>query len=140
MFAAWGPGADNPWFTIPRLATARHLGPLPPADPLAPGPMAFADADRVLGLLGAAGWHDARAEDVNLDLTPLGTPQDVAAMLFTLGPSADMAGEQAASAEDAARTSAAIKAGIASGFAPFQGPNGIRVPARVRYFSARRPG
>lgn len=36
--------------------------PLPPPDPLAPGPFAFADPDRVAAILAAAGWVDVRIE------------------------------------------------------------------------------
>ncbi len=48
---------------------AEEIGALllaqPPADPLAPGPFAFADPDRVASILSAAGWRDFAAEPVD---------------------------------------------------------------------------
>ncbi len=38
---------------------AELIGAPRPADPHAPGPFAFADADRVHGILAASGWRDA---------------------------------------------------------------------------------
>lgn len=62
-FACWMPLADNPWLSVPRAAIASVVD-LPAAlDPDAPGPFAFADADRVRGILDAAGF-DA------IELTP----------------------------------------------------------------------
>ncbi len=48
---------------------AEEIGALlpaqPPADPLAPGPFAFADPDRVASILSAAGWRDFTADPVD---------------------------------------------------------------------------
>jgi SAM-dependent methyltransferase len=38
-----------------------HLMPGSPADPHAPGPFAFADRDRVAGILARAGWRNVKA-------------------------------------------------------------------------------
>jgi SAM-dependent methyltransferase len=48
--ASWGPLQENPWFSIPRAAAIAQLGEVPPVDPNAPGPMAFHDTERVLGM------------------------------------------------------------------------------------------
>jgi 3',5'-cyclic AMP phosphodiesterase CpdA len=42
----------------PMEAAAAHLPPQPPMNPTAPGPFAFADSDRLRGLLAAAGFED----------------------------------------------------------------------------------
>ena len=57
-FACWQGPAHNPWVGIPAGAVGDVLPPQPPADPLAPGPFAFADAGRVAAILAAAGWRD----------------------------------------------------------------------------------
>jgi SAM-dependent methyltransferase len=54
--ACWAPFADNPWMAAPLMAAAPFLPPEPPADPTAPGPFAFADPDRVRGILADGGF------------------------------------------------------------------------------------
>jgi SAM-dependent methyltransferase len=56
-FVCWRPFVDNRWMRTPFEAALPFLPPLPPADPLAPGPFAFADAERVRGILGVAGFE-----------------------------------------------------------------------------------
>ena len=58
LFACWRPMIDNPWFLVPTQAAAHLLPPAPAMEPNAPGPFAFADADRVRRILGTAGWSD----------------------------------------------------------------------------------
>jgi SAM-dependent methyltransferase len=57
-FVCWRKLADNPWMATPLKAAMQHLPPQPPPDPLAPGPFAFADAERVGGILAEAGFAD----------------------------------------------------------------------------------
>lgn len=67
-FVCWQPFADNPWMGEP-LAAALPFIPAPvPIDPLAPGPFAFADADRVRTVLSAAGFTgiDIRPHDTRI--------------------------------------------------------------------------
>lgn len=56
VFSCFQSAAHNPWAT--ELGAAVAGEPPPPAGD-APGPFAFADADRVAALLGAAGWAQA---------------------------------------------------------------------------------
>ena len=56
-FVCWRPLADNEWMTVPFEAARRFLPPSAPADPLAPGPFALADADRLRAVLGGAGFE-----------------------------------------------------------------------------------
>ena len=62
VFVAWGPAEANPWFRETFRAAVERLGPSAPAAPNAPGPLAFADRARVLGLLRAVGLGDCAAE------------------------------------------------------------------------------
>lgn len=67
-FICWRPMIENPWVIVPMQAAAKHIElPPPPPDPHAPGPFAFADNNRVRGILTSAGFaevkidkHDAR--------------------------------------------------------------------------------
>jgi len=49
-------------------AVSPHVPPRPPANPEAPGMFAFADPQRVSGILTAAGWASPKFEKLNLDL------------------------------------------------------------------------
>lgn len=58
-FVCWRPLAENPWMGAPMQAALSLLPPMPPpADPTAPGPFAFADPERLRGILAAAGLTD----------------------------------------------------------------------------------
>ena len=61
VFSCFRSPTENPW--------TREIGALlpalPPTDPHAAGPFAFADAERVGAILTQAGWRNARAEPVN---------------------------------------------------------------------------
>ncbi len=68
VFACWQGFEHNPWMTIPMAAAAPLLPPMPPRDPIAPGPFAFADADRLRGLLADAGFGAIEIEPHERDL------------------------------------------------------------------------
>jgi SAM-dependent methyltransferase len=55
-FACWRPLKENPWMAVPVKAAMQHLPPQERPDPLAPGPYAFADAERVKRILAEAGY------------------------------------------------------------------------------------
>jgi SAM-dependent methyltransferase len=55
-FSCFRSPKENVW-----ASALAHLMPGGPADPHAPGPFAFADRDRVGGILAQAGWRDAKA-------------------------------------------------------------------------------
>jgi ubiquinone/menaquinone biosynthesis C-methylase UbiE len=69
VFVCWAPLAENPWMSTPMIAAAKHLpGGGAPPQPDAPGPFAFADPDRVRGVLQAAGFGDIGCEKVTLPI------------------------------------------------------------------------
>jgi SAM-dependent methyltransferase len=59
-FLCWRSPVENPLMTAPMRAAAHLLPPASPGDPLAPGPFAFADPDRVRTILEGAGWSEVR--------------------------------------------------------------------------------
>lgn len=65
-FVCWRTAAENPWMFAPLEAARPLLPPLPASDPLAPGPTAFADPDRVRAVLGGAGFRDVAVDPLDL--------------------------------------------------------------------------
>jgi SAM-dependent methyltransferase len=58
-FVCWRRPDENPFMTAPMIAALQHVpAPPPPPDPTAPGPFAFADPERVRGILAAGGFTD----------------------------------------------------------------------------------
>jgi len=68
-FVAWRSLAENPWAKVPLDAVNSVLGPADPPPPDAPGPFAFADADRIRAILGEAGFRNVDVRPLDLDLT-----------------------------------------------------------------------
>lgn len=86
-FVCWRPLPLNPWMTAPLAAALKHL-PAPEAgDPLAPGPFAFADPERVRAILAGAGFDD-------IAITPHDQPiggnglEDALTVALKVGPAA----------------------------------------------------
>jgi SAM-dependent methyltransferase len=60
-FSCFRSATENPWAS----GIARLLPGSPPGDPLAPGPFAFADPDRVRTILASAGWGKPTVDAVD---------------------------------------------------------------------------
>jgi hypothetical protein len=71
VFLCWRSPRENPWVTVPLEAASRHLE-LPRPEPGAPGPFAFADPQRVRGILEAAGFEaiDLAPCDEEVEMAP----------------------------------------------------------------------
>lgn len=121
VFACWQSLFVNDWLFVPAAAVADVL-PLPePGDPHAPGPFAFADADRVLGILTAAGFQDPSLEPIAAKVWVGDTPEDAAAYLRTTGMGRAIFAEAAPELIDEALARAA------AAVAPHAGPGGIEL-------------
>lgn len=134
VFAAWAPAAENPWFLIPRDAAIARLGKPAPADPFAPGPLAFQDVERVTKLMEQAGLRDVRAETEMVPMTPLVTAGEAAKAATRVGPAARIMKEFSGTEADAA----AIESVVAEALSKFETGKGISVPATINFFSAGR--
>jgi len=66
-FVAWRSPAENPFMTTAERAAAPLLPHLPPREPDAPGPFAFADAQRLARILEDGGW-------TAIDIQPIDVP------------------------------------------------------------------
>ena len=134
VFAAWGPAAGNPWFTIPRDAAMARLGKPAPGDPFAPGPLAFQDLERVTKLMEQAGLKGVRGETEMVELTPHVSAAKAAKSAIRIGPAARIIREFSGTEVDAA----AIETAITEAFSKFETGNGISVPATINFFSAEK--
>lgn len=130
--ACWAPFKDNPWFTIPRFIATDRLGRLPPFDPYAPGPFAFAETDRTLGILHDAGFT-ARVSTQTLALTPRGGAAQVADLATRVGPAQTVLRERNGTEEDLE----AIRTEVEAAFKPFETDSGMRVPASIHLYTAQ---
>jgi SAM-dependent methyltransferase len=97
VFACWRSPADNPLATIP-VEAARPFVELPPPPPKdAPGRFAFADPDRVRGILERSGWRDIEIAPFDA-ATPVSV-EEMVVQTLKLGP----LGGALAEASDAVR-------------------------------------
>lgn len=82
---AWRGAEENPFMT----AAARAAAPLapelfPPRDPAAPGQFAFADPDRVRGILTESGWREVNIRPLDVACTL--SEDDLATYVTRMGP------------------------------------------------------
>lgn len=64
-FCCWRGPEENAWMSTPIRAAAHLLPPMPAPNPHAPGPMAFADRDRLSRILQEAGFADLAIEPLD---------------------------------------------------------------------------
>ncbi len=83
--AVWAAPEDNGWIRTIMSAIARHVA-LPPREPHAPGPFAFADTDYLRTVLAQADFGEIEIDAIERDL-PVGgagaTPREAADMLMS---------------------------------------------------------
>jgi SAM-dependent methyltransferase len=133
-FVCWQAFTENPWVLVPLMAAAQHLTLPPPPAPGAPGPFAFADRDRVGGILRAAGFADVGFDDVRETLTLAGgggLDAAVALLLEGIGPTSAVLRD----ADPAVRERVAVA--VREALAPFVDADGVRMPSAAWIVSAR---
>lgn len=133
-FAAWGQTAKNPWFTCVRDAVAEVVA-IPPADPQAPGPFRYAEADKLLHLLDRAGFSDLEVRDWHGAL-PLGGLPAAAAVNFALAAFSSF-GELLAAAGGTALRDA--RQSLTERFSRHEQDGVVRMDACVHLFTGARP-
>lgn len=138
VFACWQEIGRNPWMLVPAAAAAKHVEIPRPSDPTAPGPFAFADPERVGGLIGAGGFADYEATPIERKLTiGAGRGMDrIVDFLMQMGP----AGAALRQAEDPEAVAAAVKASMTEVLEPYYDGDGVVMDAAAWLVSARRPG
>jgi SAM-dependent methyltransferase len=130
----WRALAENPWFAVPLRAALPLLPPAPVVDPLAPGPFAFTDAERVQYLLRAAGWRNSKVvrHDVRLRLAATDDFAAAAEMTTWMGPLS----RRLAGGGGDAELRAAVQRSIESALHAHTEPDGIMLIASVWLVSA----
>jgi SAM-dependent methyltransferase len=112
-FVCWPAARENLFVTIPQAAAARHITLPPPADPDAPGPCAFADADRVRRILSQSGFAQIEIERVT-EKAGGGSLDETTELLLQVGSVGNLLGGLDAATIDA------IRADIRSALTPFE--------------------
>ncbi len=120
-FVCWQAPRENPWLSVTGAALQPLLPDAPPPDPLAPGPFAFADPDRVRGILEAAGFANVTITPCTEALTVGNTVEEAVAFQSRVGPLA-LALSELDEAEQARAREVASEA-----LAPYAGPDGVRL-------------
>lgn len=133
-FATWGPIPENPYFTLPARVAKEVVGSKPRSDPDAPGPFSMRDIDRVIRILRNAGLVDLEAEAVEMTLTPDGDSRAVADLMCEIGPA--QSALDYFEADEATRLR--LRDTLAEALEQYRTPDGIRLPAVVNFFSARK--
>ncbi|MCC6849284.1 MAG: methyltransferase domain-containing protein [Deltaproteobacteria bacterium] len=86
-FHCWKTFKENDFMTVPFAAALRHVPPPPPPpSPDAPGPFAFADPDRVRGILGDAGFAEVGFESRHDPMALGAGVEEAADFALQLGP------------------------------------------------------
>jgi len=119
-FVCWRPVAENEWTMLPMTAAEPFLPEQPGADPLAPGPFAFADPARVKAILTQAGFRDVRIDKLDgvMDLGP--SAEHAGFQMTNLGP----VSRALRDADDATR--AKVLAAVTAAFARFRKTDSLR--------------
>ncbi|MGB3627752.1 MAG: class I SAM-dependent methyltransferase [Henriciella sp.] len=101
-FACWQPLKKNDWAAAPLQAVMPLLDQPPPRpEPGTPGPFAFEDADRTVGLLARAGWQNPGATPWTGSLTMPGASIDETARFMTdMGPASRLIAEHEIDADE----------------------------------------
>ncbi len=128
-FVCWRPLADNDWMRLPLELVRPHLPPLPPADPAAPGPFALSDPERILAVLGAAGFADAACRPFDA-LIGAGDAAASADLALHVGPVGAALREFPAARPVASEM-------LADFYGREAGPDGVRLRAGVWIVTAR---
>jgi SAM-dependent methyltransferase len=132
-FHCWKALADNPWMTVPFFAALQHVPPPTPPPPNAPGPFAFADADRVRGILTDAGFaeidFESRSDAMGVGSGSLDEAADFA---LQMGPAS------IAIREAAPETIAKVRASVREALAPYKTGDGVRLATASWVVTARR--
>jgi SAM-dependent methyltransferase len=123
-FVCWRTVKENAWVSVP-MAAARPLLPAPaaPPDPLAPGPFAFAESDRIKLILTEAGFRHVRVEPVDSVMHMGATAESATAQLLDVGPLS-----RAVADVDAA-TRSKVEMAVREALKPYAGKDGVALPA-----------
>ncbi len=133
-FCCWRRPQENLWLSLPIQLAGHLLPPLPPQDPFAPGPFAFADRDRVAAILSGAGFDLIDIEPLDLK-TGAESLDDSVFLSLRMGPLGS-ALRQAGADDDLKRR---VADALRQGLQPHLQDGVVRLPAAAWIVSARNP-
>jgi SAM-dependent methyltransferase len=133
LCAAWRPLADNPWFSVPLEAARPILPPQAPADPNAPGPFAFANRERTIGIFSGAGWHDVQLtrHDLPMKFAETGQLEQATDFATRMGALARLL------ADVDAEVRTAVRLAVGKALQAYDSPGGINLTGSIWLISAR---
>lgn len=130
-FVCWRAMGENPIMTAPLTAALAHLPAPSPPDPTAPGPFAFADPDRVRGILSQAGFagvelapHDEKVGGGDL--------RTAVGLALRVGPLGMLLRENPEKRD-------VVVAAIREALARHEGPDGVKLDSATWIVTARAP-
>lgn len=119
-FVCWRTPAENPIMTLPMQAALPHIAhPPAPSEPGAPGPFAFADPERVKGVLAGAGFQQVSVTPHDEDIGS-GDLDTTLGLALRIGPLGAMLRENP---ENRQTVIEAVRAALA----PHQGADGVKL-------------
>ncbi|MBC6440467.1 MAG: methyltransferase domain-containing protein [Rhodospirillales bacterium] len=130
-FVCWAPLARNEWVTMPRDIALRHVPPPEPVDPHAPGPFAFADPDRVRGILDDAGFSKIEVTAHDTTMRQPGTIDEVTRFVTHFGPASRLLND----VDEATRT--AVEDDVRVAIASLHDGSGVDLEAAMWIVTAR---
>lgn len=118
-FVCWRPFKENDWAVVPFNAAKPFLPEQPPSDPHAPGPFAFADAERLKKILTDAGFANIRIKKLDTTANLGATLEQAVDATLSVGPLARATSE----VDDAAREK--IRGAVKEALRPHQTAAGV---------------
>jgi len=131
-FVCWRPLEENGWMRFPLESAAPFLPPVATPEPLAPGPFAFASANRIRSILQDAGFLAVTIEPFDARLC-VGGVDETLRLVLRVGPLGS-ALRQHAHLQDA------VSAAVRRYLAEVATSQGVLLPAAVWIVTARREG
>ena len=131
--AVWAPIADNLHWKIPFDIAVRRLGPPKPADPRAPGPLAFSDPAYLRDILEQAGFVDIAVTPTKFSVIGR-SPRQEAELAGQIGPPGRLLDEK--QVDEATRRD--LIAEFEAAFAAHAANSELRLPGTVLLAKARR--
>ena len=131
-FTCWQTLQDNPWIWLAVQAALRHVAPPEPTDPEAPGPFAFANPERLRGILEAAGFRDIAIADhpVTLRWRSADNLEDNVTGMIQMGPVSRLVMDQP---EDVRR---AVQASVVEVMGEFYDGEALNLPGATWFVTA----
>ena len=124
VFICWQPPKNNAWMSVAGRAVQPFLPDVgPPPDPLAPGPFAFADPERLRNILADAGFGHVQIDGLEREMLLAKTVDEALLFQAKIGPLARGLAELGD--QDRNRALAAARKALT----PYQGPAGIKLGA-----------